>query len=205
MKKVLLSLCCFLLAASAVAQNFERLSEKEENLFGKKVYVSGDYESMKAIRRFWVQESIRLKNHNYEFVHCGANEGVLKVTIPSRLLFQQGDTILSTTADGFLRPFLRLLRGNEAMATLVVTCYSDNNGSDKYLKGMTNSRARAVAKWMYRQGVDHKGVSVYGMGNEVPKTDNSTLAKRERNRRVSLYLVPNRNMMKQAKRGRLNK
>ena len=204
MKRVLLSLWCILLVQLAFGQRLERLSEQEEALFGKRVYVADDYDAMKAIRCYWIQESIRLQSHNYEFAHCGNNEAVLKVTIPSRLLFQQGDSVLSATADGFLRPFLRLLRGNEAMATVVVACHSDNNGSERYLKRITTNRANAIGRWLQKQGVDARGIGCYGVGNDVPRTDNSSLAKREQNRRVTLYLVPNRHMMKLAKRKKLN-
>ncbi|MBR0037594.1 MAG: OmpA family protein [Bacteroidales bacterium] len=203
MKRVLLSLFAILLVSLSFAQTVERLTDYEDNLFGKKVYVSSDYETLKAVRRLWTQESIRLRSSNYEFAQCGNSDAVLKVTIPSRLLFQQGDSVLSQTADGILRPFLRMLRGDQAVATLVIACYSDNNGSEKYLNHITTLRANAIARWVQKQGMSARDVSAYGMANNVPKTDNSSLAKRERNRRVTLYLVPNRRMLRNIKRGSL--
>lgn len=185
------------------AQTYERLTEYEQNLFGKKVYVSGDYEAMKNIHRYWTQESIRLKGKNYEFAQLGVNDGVLKVTIPSRLLFLQDDSVMTVQADGVLRPFLRLLRGDEAVASVVIGCHSDNNGSDRYLKRITSGRASALAAWFRKQGVQQQMISEYGMGRNVSRTDNSSMAARERNRRVTLYLVPNKRMMKLAKKGKL--
>ncbi|MBQ0056737.1 MAG: OmpA family protein [Bacteroidales bacterium] len=198
---ILAVICCT--CTAGVAQTYERLSDHEQSLFGKKVFVSGDYETMKSIHRYWVQESIRLKGRNYEFAHLGVNDGVLKVTIPSRVLFQQEDSVLSLQADGLLRPFLRLVRGDDALATLVITCHSDNNGSDRYLNDMTASRAHSLSEWFAKQGTNAVALSTYGIGKKVPRTDNSSMAARERNRRVTLYLVPNKKMLKLAKKGKL--
>lgn len=197
---LVLTLCAL---TGAGAQTYERLTEAEQNLFGKEVYVSGDYETMKAVHRYWTQESIRLKNRNYEFAQLGVNDGVLKVTVPSRLLFQQDDSLLTVQADGVLRPFLRLVRGDEALARVVVECHSDNNGSEKYLSHMTSGRARAIATWLRKQGVQPQQISSYGIGNKVSRTDNASMAARERNRRVTLYFVPNKRMLKMAKKGKL--
>lgn len=201
--RLYLSLALMLIASVGYAQTYERLSDYEQTLFGRKVFVSGDYETMKSVHRYWVQESIRLKGRNYEFAQLGVNDGVMKVTIPSRLLFAQEDSVLSLQADGMLRPFLRLIRGNEALATVVVTCHSDNNGSDNYLNQMSAGRARSLSTWLKKQGVAPTAVSTYGIGKKVPRTDNANMAARERNRRVTLYFVPNKRMLKLAKKGKL--
>jgi len=189
---------------SVEAQNYERLSEYEQNLYGSSAYVNGDYETMKTIRAYWQKETSKLKNRNYEFVLCGNAEGVLKVTIPSRLLYQQGDTLLSVQADAILRPFLHLVRGDEALATCIVSCHSDNNGSEKYLNNLTKSRASSIFRWMLKQGVPAPSLRYYGLGKRVHRVDNENIKNREMNRRVTIYFVPNKKMIKLAKKGKLS-
>lgn len=202
MKRVLLSLLCLIGTMSLWGQSYERLSTFEENLFGRNIYVSGSYDAMKQVRQYWNNEFSRLKNDKYSIAFCGNGEAVLKVTIPVRLLFKANEPSLQAQADGMLRPFLRFLRGRDATASLVIACHSDNNGSARYLNEMTLDRANEIQNWMQKQGVTAK-VHTYGVGSNVPLNDNASISEREENRRVSFYLVPNKQMMKLAKKQKL--
>lgn len=191
-------------SGTAVAQNFERMPELESELYGEKAFVTGDYETMKAVRRFWQNEAQRLKtNRQLEFALTGGNEAILKVTIPARLLYAQSDTVFINTAENQLRPLLRLLKGPDAVASVIVAAYTDNNGSDNYLNKLSTSRANVVHRWLAKQGVAPTDIYSYGFGNKVPRNQNANIRERERNRRVSLYLVPNKSMLRDAKKGKL--
>ena len=203
MKRVLLNLLAICAATGLFAQSYERMSAYEEELYGSKMHVKGSWDAMRQVRQYWSSEYDRLKCYdNYQMALCGDGEAVFKVTIPSRLLFVPNDSALLRQADGVLRPLLRLLRGKEAMASVVVACCSDNNGSTNYLEDFTRDRARAICGWLEKQGVE-AAMYGYGIGNNVPLNANGNLAEREENRRVTLYLVPNRQMMKLAKKGKL--
>ena len=202
MRRVLLSLCCFCIAAFSYAQQYERLSSYEQGLFGEQLHLSSSYKVMSQIQQYWKNQYDRLKTDKYEIVQCGTGESVLKVTIPSRYLFVDNNSALQRQADGMLRPFLRFLRGQEAVATVIIACYSDDNGSQNYLDFMTLNRAYSVREWLQKQGVSSK-VLCYGMGNKVPLNENRNMEERELNRRVALYLVPNRSMVKLAKKNKL--
>ena len=186
------------------AQNFERMPELESELYGEKAFVTGDYETMKTVRRFWQNEAQRLKsNRQLEFALTGGNEAILKVTIPARLLYAQSDTVFISSAENQLRPLLRLLKGPEAVASVIVAAYTDNNGSDNYLNKLSTSRANVVHRWLAKQGVAPTDIHSYGFGNKVPRNQNANIRERERNRRISLYLVPNKSMLRDAKKGKL--
>ena len=189
--------------ASVKAQNYERISEYEQELYGESVYVNGEYETMKNIRSYWVKECNKLKSRNHEFVLCGNTEAVLKVTIPSRVLFHQSEATLSNGAENVLKPLLKFVFGDAAIATCIVSCHSDNNGSDKYLNNITKDRAAAVSEWFLNHGVAPSSVTSYGLGKKVSRTRNENIRQREQNRRITIYFVPNKNMLKLAKKGKL--
>lgn len=212
MKKLhlLLSLCTLALPLiaeqHAEAQTVDRMPEYEQELYGARAHVTADYETTRNIRRYWEQEILRLKNtgrSGYELALVGSNESVLRVTIPSDLIFVAGDSTLATTSDAYLYPLMRLVRGEGAVASVIVSCYSDNNGSERYLKQMTGGRASTIARWLCKQGVDPTQVASYGLAQHSSRTDNSTMRKREQNRRVSLYFVPNKHLLKLAKKGKV--
>ena len=186
------------------AQGFERMSDVEADTYAENAFVSGDYDTMKNVRRFWQQEVQRLRSmRQLEFALTGSNDAVLKVTIPSRMLFNQNDTTLVTSAEGTLRPFLRLIKGEDAVATLIIAAYTDNNGSDNYLQRLSTGRSRALHRWFAKQSVGPANLHSFGFANRVPRTGNANIKERERNRRVSLYFVPNKKMLKNAKKGAL--
>lgn len=190
------------MAVSASAQQYERLSSFEQQLFGEQIHLNSSFGAMQQIQQYWHSQYDRLKTDKYDMSQCGNGESVLKVTIPSKYLFEDNELSLQRQADGMLKPFLRFLRGKEALATVIIACYSDDNGSQNYLSAMTLSRAYSVRDWLQKQGVSSK-VVCYGIGNNVPLNENRNMEQREQNRRVSLYLVPNRSMMKLAKRNKL--
>lgn len=186
------------------AQNYERMSEVEQELYGDYAMVNGDYQTMKSVRRYWVQQAQRLKSmKQLEFTLTGSNESILKVTIPDRVLFAQNDSTMLISADAFLRPLLRLVKGNEAVATIIIASYSDNNGGENYLQLISGSRARQIYRWFARQGVGPNEMHSYGLANKVPRNANANIQQREKNRRISIYFVPNRKMLRWAKRGQL--
>ncbi len=203
MKRVLVNLLVFCLSASLFGQSYARLSDYEMERYGKELHVNGSFEAMKQVRSYWTKQFGRLKGYEqYEMTLCGNGESVLKITMPVSDLFQANDSVLSVQSIGLLRPLVRLLR-DERKATLVVACYSDNNGSVRYLDNLTQVRADAICDWMQGQGVKSRVTSGFGMGNHVPLNQNQSMAERAANRRVTLYLVPTKQMMKQAKRKKL--
>ncbi|MBR5067824.1 MAG: OmpA family protein [Bacteroidales bacterium] len=180
------------------------MSEIEQEHYGDYAMVNGDYQTMKNVRHYWVSQAQRLKFlKQVEFNLTGSNESILKVTIPDRMLFAQNDSTMLISADAYLRPLLRLVKGPDAVATMIIASYSDNNGSEKYLQLISGSRARQVYRWFARQGVGPNDMHCYGWANKVPRNENNNIQQREKNRRVSLYFVPNRKMLRWAKRGQL--
>ena len=190
--------------ALAAAQNFERIPETEQNLYGEKAFVTAEYETMKNVRSYWKKESQRLVSlRGCRCALTGPNEAIFKVTVPARFIFHPNDTLISPFAELQLRPLLHLIKGNDPMTSLIVACHSDNNGSESYLQSFTDIRARELAQWFRRQGAISAHIYPYGLGNTSPVSDNSTLALREKNRRVTLYFVPAKNMLKLAKKNKL--
>lgn len=189
---------------SISAQGFERMSEIESDTFAENAFVNGDYETMKNIRRYWQQEVQHLRSmRQLEFNLTGSNEAVLKVTIPSRLLFNQNDSTLVSSAEGTLRPFLKLVRGNDAVATLIIAAHTDNIGSQNYLNRLSKGRSSELHRWFARQGVGPANLHSFGFANQASRNNNSNIKEREKNRRVCLYFIPNKKMLKNAKKGAL--
>lgn len=185
------------------AQNFERMPDFEQKLYGEYAHVSADYETMTAIKRYWYQEGLKLKNRKCSYALTGSNDCVFKVTFSTSDLFCDNDTVLSASGVAILTPFLDFLTGPDAIAKGIVATFTDNNGSPRYLTQLSGARSRNVAKWLIEQGVSPDQVRSFGHGNKASLNANKSIVQRRANRRVSLYFVPTKKMIKFAKKGTL--
>lgn len=191
-------------AGTSLAQSIVPLSDVEQSTFGEYAFINADYETMRNIRRYWVQQTKQMKQiKEVDFKLTGSNDGVLKITMPASLLFHPGDSAMVPKADTYLRPLVKLINPKESLVKVVIACYSDNNGNDVYLKRLTRGRASQLHRWFARQGLGPGDIRSFGMANSVPLNRNSNMEERRVNRRVSIYLIPGKRMIRLAKKERL--
>lgn len=128
---------------------------------------------------------------------------VVVVTIPCSLLFAPNSTEILADGEKYLRPFSRLLR-YPTMYKVIVAVHSDNTGEADYLDSLTSARADAVDNFLTTDsGTNGESLVPYGLATDVPLNDNRSMAEREANRRLEIYIVPNTAMIETAKSGKL--
>jgi outer membrane protein OmpA-like peptidoglycan-associated protein len=71
-------------------------------------------------------------------------------------------------------------------ANLEVQGHTDNKGSEKRNKKLSEDRAAAVVKYLVKKGVAKDRLRAAGYGSEKPIADNTDAAGRAQNRRVEL-------------------
>lgn len=71
-----------------------------------------------------------------------------------------------------------------------VVGHTDSQGPELYNQGLSERRAKAVARHMRSQGVDGNRLIVAGRGESEPLASNETEAGREQNRRVDIVIKP---------------
>ena len=141
------------------------------------------------------------KRSNYEVEVMREGE-VIVVTLPASLLFEPNDTVLTTLGESQLKPFLRMIK-NPGFYKLLLVMHSDNTGSSEYTLNLTRQRVNVIFDWFDENGsVDY--VVPYALGETDPIVDNNSVENRKRNRRLEIYLVPEKTMIQQAKKGVIN-
>ena len=154
-----------------------------------------------AVQDFQYKQAVELIKQNYEVELTRDNE-VIIVTIPAERLFASNDTVLAATGPAALKPMLRYLK-NPGFYKLLLVMHSDDTGSKAYTVRLTRSRVNAVYDWFDANGdVDY--IVPYALGSNDPLNANDSMAKRRKNRRLEIYIVPNDLMLEQAKRGAIN-
>ncbi len=153
------------------------------------------------IQDFQYDMAVAFKKSNYE-VEIMRDGEVIVVTIPASQLFEPNDTVLSSLGEAQLKPFLRMIK-NPGFYKLLLVMHSDNTGSSEYTLNLTRQRVNAVFDWFDENGsVDY--VVPYALGETDPIVDNNSVENRKRNRRLEIFLVPEKTMIQQAKKGNIN-
>lgn len=153
------------------------------------------------IQDFQYDMAVAFKRSNYE-VEIMRDDEVIVITIPASQLFEPNDTALSTLGVAQLKPFLRMIK-NPGFYKLLLVMHSDNTGSSEYTLNLSRQRVNAIFDWFDENGsVDY--VVPYALGETDPVVDNNSVENRKRNRRLEIFLVPEKTMLQQAKKGIIN-
>ena len=69
---------------------------------------------------------------------------------------------------------------------IIIEGHTDNIGSDKYNKELSENRARSVRDYLISKGIDSRFISIIAYGSSRPIAPNDTEANRQKNRRVEI-------------------
>lgn len=128
---------------------------------------------------------------------------VVAVDVPASVLFAPNGVELLEGGKPYLRPFLNMLK-YPTMYKLLVVMHSDDTGDDQYADTLTSDRAAAISEFLcLESGQDGHNVAAYGMGKDDPVMPNNSIENRAANRRLELYIVPQWQLIDQAKSGKL--
>ena len=160
------------------------------------------------IQEFQYDMAIAFKKSNYA-VEVMRDDEVIVITIPASQLFDPNDTVVNSVGEALLKPFLRVLK-NPGFYKMLLVMHSDNTGSSVYTLNLTRQRVNAIYDWFDKNGsVDY--VVPYALGDTDPVVDennniveNNSVENRKRNRRLEIFLVHEKTMLQQAKKGNIN-
>ena len=130
------------------------------------------------------------------------NGQAIRVTFDSGILFATSSASLSAASQATLRKFAANL-AEHSDTDLLIVGHTDNTGSDRINNPLSYNRAASVRTFLLSQGVAETRMKVEGKGSTEPVADNSTVAGRRDNRRVEVYILPSKDMVKAAEAGTL--
>ena len=110
------------------------------------------------------------------------------MSFSSKVLFDFDKTNIKPSADKILREAARILN-SYIQQDLSVEGHTDAYGSDEYNQGLSERRAKSVANYLSKLGVDRKRMTTVGLGERYPVATNKTAAGRELNRRVEILIL----------------
>ncbi|MFT7625806.1 MAG: MYXO-CTERM domain-containing protein, partial [Myxococcota bacterium] len=108
-----------------------------------------------------------------------------KIEIADKVYFETGKSVILEMSYPLLAMVSKIINENPTLVQkVVVEGHTDNRGGRAYNKRLSARRAKAVARFLRKSGVDKRKVSAKGYGVTQPVADNGTRQGRAQNRRV---------------------
>lgn len=110
-----------------------------------------------------------------------------EAVILRNVLFEQGDYTLLPTSYSELDKLVRALLDNPTFQ-VEVAGHTDNVGDQRLNLALSENRAKVVATYLTRHGIDDRRIITKGYGGSRPIADNVNETQRAQNRRVELVV-----------------
>ncbi len=82
---------------------------------------------------------------------------------------------------------------------ILVVGHTDSTGDDSYNMKLSKERALSVSNYLMSKGISGSRITTEWFGETQPTHDNSTAEGRSKNRRVNIAIVPNEQMIQEAR------
>ena len=148
------------------------------------------------------KELAELENAQVETVTDVNGLKAIKVTFDSGILFDFNKSTLKPEAKKQLETFAKDM-ADMPQTNINVYGHTDNVGTAEANNKVSDNRARSVAQYLMKHGIDDSRILAEGLSYDFPVADNSTEEGRAQNRRVEIYISANEDMIKAAEDGTL--
>lgn len=139
-------------------------------------------------------EEIAKKVPDAEVIRVG--EGIV-VEFNSNILFAFDKYAISKSATKSLNELGEILK-EYPDTNIEIQGHTDSKGSVSYNQNLSEQRATTVSLYLLDQGITANRLTINGFGELLPKYINTTVAGREKNRRVEFLITANEKMKSEA-------
>ncbi len=153
------------------------------------------------IKSYMLREAKALQKMGYKVETMRQGEVVI-ASIPCGKLFLPNDTVLMPSAAKELSNFLPYFR-TLGKFKVILAVHSDDTGSESYLYGLTEKRVLALYEYFDTHATQTETLMGYPLGPAEPLKPNTSIANRDGNRRVEIFIVPGPTLIAEAKARRL--
>lgn len=128
----------------------------------------------------------RLQNTSVKVTDEG---NYINLNLPGGVTFPTNGSVIGT---GFYAPLndISAVLNQYPETRIVISGHTDNTGAYSYNMDLSVKRARSVADYVVRRGVNPNRITINGFGPDRPIASNSTTSGRAQNRRVEIQIFP---------------
>lgn len=152
------------------------------------------------VKGYMKREALALLKAGYTVETMRKGEIVI-ATIPTDKLFEPNDTALSKSAASLLKPFLPYFRV-PGKFKVILALHTDDSGSDTYLSSLSEKRIVSLYDYFDSNASDTESLTGYPMAANEPLKDNNSRSNRAENRRLEIYIVPDKVLIEEMKKSK---
>ena len=115
------------------------------------------------------------------------SEGEINVRLTGDILFDTNSSALRPASRNLLDDLAENFRSYPDNL-IDVEGHTDSRGTEQYNQRLSEQRASSVADYLIDKGISARNITVYGLGELRPKSDNTTPEGMQRNRRVEIRI-----------------
>lgn len=155
-----------------------------------------------AVTRHMNSTAKKLAQRKLEKIETLRNGEVIVATIGTDGLFAPNDTIPRKEAYELLRPYYNLLN-LPGYYKIVMALHTDNTGSEQYTDNLSEARINEIYNLMASH-TDNEGQLIpYALGASDPLLPNDSQNNRATNRRLEIFIVPDKLLIEMARTHKL--
>jgi len=111
-----------------------------------------------------------------------------QIKIIQQVKFETAKAVIRPESDTILQAVAKILKDHPEVKKLSVEGHTDNRGNAAMNKVLSQQRAKAVADWLIKNGIEKARLTSAGFGQERPIDSNDTEEGRQNNRRVEFHI-----------------
>ncbi len=142
--------------------------------------IGADLDKQEAALRASMGSSVSIINTGSQLI----------VSLPESITFATNSAVVKSTLVADLNTLARSMN-DHPNTTIEVVGHTDNTGTSAYNQALSEQRARAV-RGILINTVNPNRVIAYGVGETRPVASNASAEGRQANRRVEIFITPNR-------------
>lgn len=180
-----------------VFKQIHALDDAHVEITDQQIYVSGRAaltttqqqfaEAMEGLKQYGFNTEMHVISADAAIRTCQTKFDEL---LQTPILFNSGANTINPDS----HPLLEKLSETAALCAgfhFTIAGHTDNQGNSETNRKLSEQRARAVANWLIREGIETSRITVIGHGSSQPVADNATEAGRAKNRRIEIIVQEN--------------
>jgi OOP family OmpA-OmpF porin len=111
------------------------------------------------------------------------------IVIKDKILFEVDKAVIRPESFDLMNEITQVVKDNPRIKKISIEGHTDDDGSKRYNKKLSQKRADSVMAYLVEHGVEEARLVAKGFGEEVPLVPNDSPENKEKNRRVEFIIV----------------
>ena len=111
------------------------------------------------------------------------------IVINDKILFEVDKAVIRPESFDLMNEITQVIKDNPRIKKISIEGHTDDDGSAKYNKKLSQKRADSVMAYLVEHGVEPERLEAKGFGEEIPLVPNDSDENKEKNRRVEFIIL----------------